>query len=145
MSFKEHLEDLKADYPKIKILYASDIATIINKSEIATRRMLDKRSIPNLKVYAGSLGISIVNMAHHLTALDEEENEKTETPEQNTKIRQKPQKIDRTKATRAAPRFKDLMKMAQREIAFWQDFYTAIEKLALSENKDVKKPEPKGL
>lgn len=115
MSVEEHLADLKADYPKAKILYAEEIAAVLSKSPSATRRMLDKRQLPNMKVYCGRLGISIVNMAHYLDkgigTITPITRKSTQSLIQEKQANAKLKALDPTKATRTSNSlFRNLIK-----------------------------------
>jgi len=135
MSVQEHLADLKTDFPKAKILYAEEIAAVLSKSPTATRRMLDKRQLPNMKVYGGRLGISIVNMAHYLDKgidADNTDDEKIGTkPEPRKTSNSKAKTPDPTKATRTAPLFRNFMKLALNQANFWHDLYVAMEEISM--------------
>lgn len=124
MSYQEHLSDLKATFPGAKVLYAPEIAVVLNKSPTAIRRMLDKRQIPELKTYGGKLGVSIVNLARFLDEGD--------TPAETPAPKTTPKERKRSSApTRTAPRLKDLMALAARQVAFWNDLHAALEAISL--------------
>lgn len=136
MSYQEHLSDLKATFPDAKILYAPEIAVVLNKSPTAIRRMLDKRQIPELKTYGGKLGVSIVNLARFLDEGD--------TPAETPAPKTAPKERKRTSSAhaRTAPRLKDLMALAARQVAFWNDLHAALEAISLRGKAD---PLPKPL
>ena len=127
MPIEDQLAELKASFPNAKVLYAPEIAIALNRSPTAVRRMLDKRQIPELKTYGGRLGVSVVNFAKFL----EEGDSPQEAPAKispSTKGRHKPKP---TASTRVAPRLKDLMALAARQAAFWNDLHAALEQIQL--------------
>lgn len=134
MSYQEHLSDLKASFPGAKVLYAPEIAVVLNKSPTAIRRMLDKRQIPELKTYGGKLGVSVVNLARFL---DEGDSPAIEAPAAKTAPKERKRS---SSAPRSAPRLKDLMALAARQVAFWNDLHAALETISL---RGQDKPFPK--
>lgn len=128
MSIEDQLAELKATFPGAKILYAPEIAIALNRSPTAIRRMLDKRQIPELKTYGGRLGVSVVNFAKFLEEGDSPQEAPAEIPP-STKGRHKPKPAG--SSARVAPRLKDLMALAARQAAFWNDLHTALEQIEL--------------
>lgn len=128
MPIEDQLAELKATFPNAKVLYAPEIAIALNRSPTAVRRMLDKRQIPELKTYGGKLGVSVVNFARFLEEGDSPQEVPAEIPP-STKGRHKPKPAG--SSARVAPRLKDLMALAARQAAFWNDLYTALEQIEL--------------
>lgn len=128
MPIEDQLAELKASFPNAKVLYAPEIAIALNRSPTAVRRMLDKRQIPELKTYGGRLGVSVVNFARFLEEGDSPQESSVEIPPP-TKGRHKPKPAG--SSTRVAPRLKDLMALAARQAAFWNDLHAALEQIEL--------------
>ena len=128
MSIEEHLSDLKSTFPGAKVLYAPDIATALNKSPTAIRRMLDKRQIPELKTYGGRLGVSLVNFAKFLEGGDSDDSPKSESPPL-------PQRKRVAQTTRDVPRLRDLMALATRQVEFWSELHASLEAISLRDER----------